>query len=101
MTGNFSIEKDFVIVLSSEQNERIQTHLNRVNEEWMEWKSSDADLIHQYTKNFNDFREYMRDHVQWHIKIINDKQEQPQLYNEVFEMKMGVNVKDRTIKPKN
>lgn len=66
----------------------------------MQWKGSDADLIHQYTKNFGDFKKYMGEHVQWHIKIINDKQEPISLYNELYEMKMGVNVKERTISAK-
>ena len=89
-TANFSIEKDFKIALSNELHGHILSHKNRVNKHFLEWKSTDADLIHEYKKNFDDFKKHFSNYIQWHIKIINDKQEV--LYNEVFEVKMGVNV---------
>ena len=37
---------------------KIAEHQTRVNE-YQEWKVSDADLIHQYTKNLSDFKSLM------------------------------------------
>jgi|FrelakmetLWP11LW_1041352.scaffolds.fasta_scaffold38298_1 hypothetical protein len=37
----------------------------------------------------------MSEHIQWHIKVIqtDPSKQMEQLWNEVFEMKMGINVK--------
>ena len=61
------------------------------------FKTNDFDLISQYSKNFGDFRTMMGPHIQCHIKVIATDAAQ-QLYNEQFEMQMGINVKERTIK---
>ena len=54
-------------------------------------------MIHQHAKNFNDFKKLMNTYIQWHIKTISESQGGEQLWNEVYETKMGVNVRERTI----
>ena len=87
------------MVVSQETEERIAKETKRVvdAETWRSWKASDADLISQYSKNFADFKSKMGDHIQWHIKVIGA--DEPLMFNEQYQTKMGVNVKERSLAP--
>ena len=50
-TSQFSIEKDYKVTYSEEIGQKIREHQERM-QNMQEWKSSDADLIHQYGRNF-------------------------------------------------
>lgn len=96
-TQLFGMEKDYQFVMPAELSDKIAEHETRMGN-LQEWKSSDADLITQYNKNFGDFKKVMGGFIPWHIKVIGERN--GQLWNEVFEMKMGVNVRERTISDK-
>ena len=58
-----------------------------------DWKPSDADLIHQLNKNVNDFISQMKaTFIKWHSMILGSKVPD-QIFNEQFEIQMGINVK--------
>ena len=63
-----------------------------------DWKPSDADLISQLNKNVNDFISQMKGtFIRWHSMILGSKVPD-QTFNEQFELQMGINVNERTIK---
>lgn len=57
-TQLFSMEKDYQFAMPAEATEKIAEHETRMGN-LQEWKSSDADLITQYNKNFGDFKKVM------------------------------------------
>ena len=50
---------------------KVAEHKDRLSK-MQEWQASDADLINQYAKNFNDFKSVLKDFIQWHIKVIQN-----------------------------
>ena len=91
----FSIEKDYTFVMTDELKAKIDEHSARINE-YQEWKVSDGDLIHQYAKNFADFKNLMNKFIAWHVKVIQDGTGQ-QVFNEQFELDMGINVQEKKL----
>ena len=57
--------------MTDELKAKIDEHSARINE-YQEWKVSDGDLIHQYAKNFADFKNLMNKFIAWHVKVIQD-----------------------------
>ena len=63
-----------------------------------EWKPTDADLISQLNKNVTDFIGQMKSgYIRWHSMILGSKTPD-QIFNEQFELQMGINVNERTLK---
>jgi len=81
--------------MAAELQEKIAEHEGRMKASF-EWRTSDADLITQYGKNFADFKSQLGYYIQWHVKVISDQQ--GQLWNEMFETKLGIEVLNRTLR---
>ena len=71
-SADFSTGKPYAIAVSQELNDKISEHQNRINDT-EEWKSTDADLLHQYKKNFEDFKVHMQPYIMWHMKLLKDQ----------------------------
>ena len=82
-------------MMTEELKSKIDEHRLRLNE-YQEWKISDGDLIHQYAKNFQDFKSLMGKFITWHLKVIGDPTGQ-KVFNELFETEMGINVRERKL----
>ena len=68
---DFSLGKPYAITVSQELSDRIGEHSNRIKDT-EDWKVSDADLLHQYKKNFEDFKTSMQPYIMWHMKLLKD-----------------------------
>ena len=94
--AQFSIEKDFSTAVSAELMERIKEHEDRMAH-LQEWKSTDADLIQQYSKNMSDFRTHCNVFIKWHMKVINAKPDEQPAFRTQFELALGINTEQRVL----
>ena len=94
----FSTEKDFALRASEDILAKIQEHVERMKNV-QEWKSSDGDLINQYANNFKGFTTHLTTYIKWHRAILEEKVPQ-KMFNEQFEMQLGIDVQNRTLAQK-
>lgn len=91
----FSDEHDHEITISKELQEKLDEHQGKMQRA-QEWNNSDADLIFQYSKNFEDFKKELRPYINWHCEIIKDVK--GLLHNEAYELELGIDVAQRTLR---
>ena len=65
--------------------------------DWMTWTAIEGSLMTRFNNANKEFRDKYGAWIQWHIKVINEKNNMQ--HNETFENSVGVNVAQRTLPP--
>ena len=85
-------EQDFSTCMTEKNMEDINAIQTR---DWMTWTAIEGSLMTKFNNTNTEFRKSYATWIQWHIKVINEKNNMQ--YNETFENGIGVNVAQRTL----
>ena len=77
-------------------SEKNMEEINAIqSRDWMTWTAIEGSLMTRLNNANTEFRKQFGPWVQWHIKVIQEKNNVQ--YNEQFELNAGVNVAQRTL----